>query len=368
MTIMLRTARLALPTLFFGYAILANLAFFPGQNAAVNLTDSGLLSGGLTHDLDAIYKKSLPHRDLSFGLIGAVRYAVLREARSGAVVGHDGWLFSAEEVRPMPSDAQLTGFLAAVVSIQAQLMQGGTSLVVVPLPAKIDIYRELSPEPAFGLGLATLYTRFSAQLSARGIAVVDARSTLLNPVEPVFFASDTHWTAFGAARVAAAIGESGTIKPGPLAYDHIDLPRKALTGDLVSFVTNAAMAPFIGLPAETLVPMVQTPIGAGSDIFGEGAQDIVLVGTSYSANPDWGFADALMKKLGRDVVNVAEQGLGPLQPMRDYLASADYQAAPPAVVIWEIPIRYLTDPRLLAEGTAQAPRVVALPYEEKDDG
>ncbi|MDP2737468.1 MAG: hypothetical protein Q8O82_01860 [Pseudorhodobacter sp.] len=64
-----------------------------------------------------------------------------------------------------------------------------------------------------------------------------------------------------------------------------------------------------GLSSESVIPVVQTPVDAVSDIFGAITQDIVLVGTCYSVNPDWGFTDALMVALGRDVVSAVEQGL-----------------------------------------------------------
>jgi alginate O-acetyltransferase complex protein AlgJ len=368
MTIFLQAARLALPTLIFGYAIFANLSLIAGPRPVLVLADSGLLSGGLTRDFDGLYKKSLPHMGVSFGLIGAARYALLGEARQGAIVGQDGWLFSAEEVRPVPPDAQLAGIVGTVRGIRAQLRLGGTDLVVIPLPAKIDIYRTIGPDPVFGQALAGLYARFVSDLAAQGVPVVDARSALLNPHEPVFFATDTHWTPHGADLVAAAIAASGTIAPGQLAYDRTTAAPRALAGDLVSFVTTTTMAQRVGLPPESITPVVQTPVDGGSDIFGALTTDIVLVGTSYSANPDWGFADALMVALGRDVVSVAQQGLGPLQPMQDYLASTDYRDAPPAVVIWEIPVRYLTDPAIWPEGAVPDPKVAALSHEENSDG
>ena len=364
----LHAARFALPTLLFGYGVFANLAMLVEQSPKVNLPESGLLSGGLTRDLDSLYKKDLPHMTLSFGLIGAARYAVLGEARQGAVVGQDGWLFSAEEVRPLPSSGALAEVVDTVQDIRSQLAAAGTDLVVVPLPAKIDIYRDVSPNAVFGASLEALYADFSADLAARGIAVVDARSALLNPAEPVFFATDTHWTPYGAHMIAAAVAVSGTVDPGPLAYERIDEAAKTLTGDLVSFVTTPALAPGIGLPSETVTPAVLTAAESGADIFGDASADIVLVGTGYSANTDWGFANALMELLGRDVISEAQQGLGPLKPMQAYLDSAGFREAPPKVVIWEIPIRYLTDPAIWPVPDAVAPKVAALPPKENADG
>jgi len=350
MAIFLQATRLVLPCLFIGYGVFANLSLLTGPLPAVELPKDGLLSGALTADLDGLYKKDLPHMGLSFGLIGAARYALLAEAREGAVVGQSNWLFTAEELRAPPSDAQLAIVVQTIAGIRDRLAQAGTDLVVVPLPAKIDIYKNLGPDPAFGAALQALYAEFSTQLVGRGVAVIDARAALVNPTKPVFFATDTHWTPQGAALVAKAIGASGTIPVGDLVYTATPAAAKALTGDLISFVTTPTLAHRIGLGAESVTPMVQTAAddaaGSGADIFGAAATDIVLVGTSYSANTDWGFADALMRELGRDVVSVAEQGLGPLQPMQHFLASPDFRTAPPQVVIWEIPIRYLTDPRL----------------------
>jgi alginate O-acetyltransferase complex protein AlgJ len=92
--------------------------------------------------------------------------------------------------------------------------------------------------------------------------------------------------------------------------------------------------------------MVATSDDVATDLFGAGGADVVLVGTSYSANADWSFVEVLKTALGRDVLNYAEQGQGPARPMLAYLASPDVQDAPPQVVIWEFPIRYLADPTI----------------------
>lgn len=368
MTLLLYAARLSLPTLFFGYAVAANLSLMTKPLPDLKLADGGLLSGGLTHDFDGLYKAALPHVTPSFGLIGAARYALLEESRQGALVGSDGWLFSAEETRAIPTDADLAAITAKLKAIRDQLGLGGTDLVLVPLPAKIDIARTFSPDPAYGAALESLYDRFTFQLASDGLVVVNAREALRSGDDPGFFATDTHWTPDGALRVADAVAKSGTIQHGSLTYRRNAAPGITLTGDLVAFVTTPGFAPQVGLAPERVVPVVQTPLTANDDIFGDAAFDIVLVGTSYSANPDWGFADALMLALGRDVVSVAEQGRGPLAPMQEYLASADFAAAPPAVVIWEIPVRYLTDPAVWTGADHLAPGVASSLNGQNADG
>lgn len=355
MNVFFQATRLTLPLAFFGYALFANVTLLASDAKAPVLPDAGLLSGGLTRDLDALYKKDLPHMSLSSSLIGAARYALLGEARQGAVVGQNGWLFTAEELRDAPSAAQMADVIATIVQAQTQIAGSGSDLVIVPLPAKMDIARAQAPDPQAAEALAQLYRDFTTQLAALDLTFVDARSAMQDAAAPVFFSTDTHWTPQGARLVAQAVRDQGSIGLGDLTYERSDPVDQALTGDLISFVTSPALAPRIGLSAETVSLAVQTPTETIVDIFGAGDTDIVLIGTSYSANEDWGFADALMAALGRDVINMAQQGLGPVQPMQDYLASADFQTTPPALVIWEIPIRYLTDPALwpaAAEGMA----------------
>ncbi len=368
MTRFLFAARLAVPALFFSYALFANLAFLSAKDTTVALPDAGLLSGGLTRNLDGVYKKDLPHLDVSFGVIGAVRYAALGEARQGAVVGRDGWLFTAEELRPMPGAADLAGIVATVSDVRAKLALRGAELVVVPLPAKVDIDRDRSFDPLFGDRLAGLYTQFVSGLAGLGLPVVGVRTALVTADAPAFFATDTHWTPHGADLVAATVAASGVVATGSTAYTTNPADPKMLTGDLVGFVTTDAFAPRVGLPMETVPQTVVTQTDAAGDLFGAADADIVLVGTSYSANPDWGFADALMRRLGRDVVNMAQPGQGPLRPMQDYLASAELRDTPPAVVIWEIPIRYLTDRDQWPTHLSAGPAVAVMLEKEAVDG
>ena len=73
------------------------------------------------------------------------------------------------------------------------------------------------------------------------------------------------------------------------------------------------------------------------------APEIVLVGTSYSANALWSFEPQLKAALGKDVLNLAEQGHGPFVPMADVIRQLDAGNLHPRAIIWEIPVRYLDD-------------------------
>ena len=71
---------------------------------------------------------------------------------------------------------------------------------------------------------------------------------------------------------------------------------------------------------------------------------MTLVGTSYSANTNWNFEGFLKEYLETDVLNMADQGLGPLVVMDKYLENDAWKNSPPRLVIWEMPERYLLMP------------------------
>ena len=341
-----RMSRYVLPVLFFGYAPFANLAYFEEPGGKLAPFDMGVLKGTLTASFDTAYKTAMPHRDASIGLIGAARYVLSGEGRKGVVTGKDGWLFTAEEARPLMKD--LTQSLDQITVIRRQLAELGATLVIVPVPAKMDVEAAQAGAPELSAPLKDLYAGFLNGLQRANIEVVDTRPALLNLGQNAFFATDTHWTVEGAKAVAAAVAASDLIALGQTEMTLKTLPAKTMAGDLVSYVTTDTLAPLVGLAPEYVAPYQVSPVATADlgDLFGPQVIDIVLVGTSYSANPDWSFVEALKLSLKSDVLNAAAQGLGPVQPMVDYLASDAFQETPPKVVIWEFPLRYLTDPTL----------------------
>lgn len=348
MQFILRHARYALPVAFFTYAAIFNLGYarFPGADEVP--TDRTALTGALTAKLDETYRKSLPHRDGAIGMMGALRYLAVGEGRKGVVTGQDGWLFTAEEVRPLTDD--LDGSLARIARISGQLEAAGARLVIVPVPGKLDVH-VAHADPETAEGIATLYDAFLAGLKDRDIPVLDSRDALRVDAarDVAFFRTDTHWTPVGAEHVARALAASGLVEQGETEFGITTGEEVEFTGDLVSFVTSDRLAPMVGFKPETATPYTVSPASGGDalDIFaGTESGATLLIGTSYSANPTFSFAEALKLALRRDVLNLAEEGRGPANPMLDYLRSADFREAPPALVIWEFPVRYLTDPAL----------------------
>lgn len=352
MQLVLRSARYVLPVAFFGYAAVFNLEYarFPDPDEVP--LDATALRGALTARMDEVYRRSLPHRDPAIGVMGALRYVTMGEGRKGVVTGSDGWLYTAEEVRPLTG--ALDGQLDRIAGVRDQLARAGAALVVVPVPGKLDVH-VAHGDPEAAKGIASLYDDFLAGLRARDVPVLDARAALRAEArhDLAFFRTDTHWTPEGARAVAQALAGSGLVQVGDARFRVRSAGAEAFTGDLVSFVTTDDLAPMVGLAPEAAVPFTADPLADAEtlDIFaGAQAGATLLIGTSYSANPTWSFAESLKLALGRDVLNLAAEGQGPARPMLDYLASADFRAAPPDVVIWEFPVRYLTDPGVWEAG------------------
>jgi alginate O-acetyltransferase complex protein AlgJ len=132
-------------------------------------------------------------------------------------------------------------------------------------------------------------------------------------------------------------------------------PPQQLTGDLMNFVPVERFADLLGLGAETFRPVVAVAAETASgtaDLFATPEIPVSLVGTSYSADRRWGFADQLRWHLNADVLEVSEAGRGPFAPMASYLRSETYQEIRPRVIVWEIPERYLTLPETPVPGEA----------------
>ncbi len=348
----------ALPVLFLGYAVVANYEFITGLGrdiAEMPKSATEYLNGEAAIQIDTYYKKIMPHRLPSIDAMGAARYLAFREGRPGVVVGEDGWLFSKEEFEAtLKRTPDLAEAATGVAEVRDLLAAKGIELVVVPLPAKADIYREHVSYAAIPTDLERLYEDFRTVLDNAGIKNIETRAPLLEAKAEgqLFLTTDTHWTPLGAEVVADVVGE--TLGKRDTAYAIADVAPVPREGDLSKFIVTGGLAPLVGLGPETVVPREATaPPAASTDIFGPSSIPFVLTGTSYSANSQWSFGESLKVSLGSDVLNLAEEGKGPVAPMRAFLESETLRDTPPEVVIWEFPVRYLGQTKLWDEAPAE---------------
>jgi alginate O-acetyltransferase complex protein AlgJ len=345
---------LLLPTVVFGYAAYSNSMMLAARGARAEaqqigtVSVSGMLDGEVTRDLDALYKKELPHRDASVGLAGNARFALLGTGRRGVVVGRQGWLFTNEEFKPVDRN-DIADAVRHIAGVKARLDAKGIELVILPLPAKSDVYSSQLPNRLQSDVMQSAYAEFLPALRAVGLHVVDARGALLAQKKRgnVFLKSDTHWSPAGARAAseaaAAAIGSFGLL-PEPRQVAVIPEPPVSIWGDLTKFITLPEYAASVGIEPES-VALFRTKMQSTEtklDLFGaDAAVPVMLVGTSYSANENWSFADYLRQSLSADVVNAAKEGLGPGVPMLELLDSDVLNSDPPKIIVWEFPVRYI---------------------------
>ncbi|WP_051361794.1 alginate O-acetyltransferase [Solimonas soli] len=340
--------------LLFALAVLAvALAALVSARHFEPKVDAQVLDGRMAQDFEHHYDQSFPARGFGISLWAAIDYLLFDEAQTGVVAGRDGWLYTDEEFNVVDGAERVVEHnLALVDRVRDALAAKNVQLVVAVVPAKARVYPEHLRAghlpPALHRGL---YDHAQAALVAAEVAHPD----LFDPLEagkaraPTFLRTDTHWTPFGARLAARSVAASVRQElPAPAtrsAYTTTVQPTREHRGDLFNFLP---LEPYFGwlLPrADTITP-TQTTADAGGDLFGASAAPrIALVGTSYSANPNWNFVGALEQQLGEDIANYAKDGEGPFVPMDRYLHGGDFAAAPPQLVIWEIPERYLAMPQ-----------------------
>jgi alginate O-acetyltransferase complex protein AlgJ len=307
-------------------------------------TAATLLDGRYTAATAATVDRELSFREESVALWAAAELALFGVGRPGVVVGREGWLFSTEELEPGAPNAPLILDLAQRAS--ARLRAEGGSLVVVVLPDKLRVEaaqagRFGSPPENAGRAAA-----LRAALTAAEIRAPDVEGALVaahgGSGGPLYFRTDTHWTPVGAQVAAGAIAAAVPELRGLARFTVEMAPEEAYAGDLLRFLP---LGPFVALGpspdrlAQPTTRRVAAPASA-ADLFGEVELPITLIGTSYSANPRWDFPGALSRAFGLEVLDLSVEGEGPIAPMRAWL-SAPLEGGAPALVIWEVPERYL---------------------------
>ncbi len=334
----------------FGAGIVA-MAIAAGLRATpVHFKESALpVDGQLTRQFESHYDAVFPARTLGVNVWGAIDYLFFAEGRTGVVVGRHDWLYTSEEFAAPPgAEQRVAAHLVRVKQVREVLAQRGTGLIVALLPAKARVYSEHLGGHAPDAMHAMLYDHVQSELRAQGIVAPDLLGAMLlcKHHDSVFLHTDTHWTAAGArcsaTQLAQAAQGAGLATRTPTRYATQVESTESHRGDLTKFL---ALEPWFEalLPDLETIPLSRTApttASAGALLDDAPAPEVVLVGTSYSANPRWNFAGALQQTLGEEVANFAAEAEGPFTPMREYLRSAGFAARPPRLVIWEMPERY----------------------------
>jgi alginate O-acetyltransferase complex protein AlgJ len=324
-------------------------------------THMGFLDGEPTSKFDKRYKEAFPIKQFSVTLLNTISYVAFHEARKGAVIGRNGWMFTEEEfVWQSTSAEKVKSHVKDILTVKESLKEQGVQLAVILVPQKSVIYHEELGNIRVPIEQQQLYDTARQTLLKHGdIILPDVKTAFMDakPGQQLFLGTDTHWTASGAS-IAAVVTAKAI--PRNLIGDVQSLRRNAAppikhSGDLLKFVNLGRWSEFLPVREESIVPITATSVDATVDEFlsepdaAQPEKQIVLVGTSYSANPLWSFQSQLELALGASIVNRAEEGKGYAAPMRSFLESSHHDLKNVRLVIWEIPVRYLVNDQMDVE-------------------
>ena len=358
---------------FLGLALVMGLWMLATQQAKLQVDKtavSDVLQGRTAFAFEKKFEDAFPLKDTAVGTFGALSYGLMHSGRDGVVLGKDGWFFTKEEFEAWKGAAEAQASkVAFITEVQRYFAAHHVGLVVALIPSKTRVYEEMLHD---GVALPETrrytYEQFRASLIKAGVVVPDLEVVLREGKSSgeMFMRTDTHWTAAGAKRVAEALAD--TVKQScegitlaERSFKTVNAKEKQYDGDLLRYVKTGFLRPVVG-PRSEVIPQWQTDAeAADGDLFGDSSVDVTLVGTSYSAQKDWHFDGFLREALHTDVLNLADEGKGPIEPMVSFLAKNDMKSAAPKLVIWEIPERFIhkqydiTLPKLNAEDGAIAP-------------
>lgn len=338
-----------LATLAFLGLMLAGLGFVAihlagtgGDGVRTAWTVRNLLDGRFSVVLDKAVVAALPKTpgldDLSAGLA----YRLLGDAGAQVRAGCPGWLYLAEELTEVKGGAaNLSARVRLAAKIRDTLAARNVALVLLPVPDKA----ELAPGGRCGLAASrqsqTRHTDWLAQSAPLGLDQVN-----IAPGFPrdAFLRTDTHWTVTGAGFAAGRLAEAITrrLGPGDTAVTLEESAPRQRVGDLMRLAGLARSWPWSG-PEPDMAPEVTARIARAGGLLDDVAGPAVLLaGSSYSLNS--GFAEQLQAATRREVAQKSREGSGFAGVLLDILTDTPHMLDGIRLVVWEFPMRSLTQP------------------------
>ncbi|MDT8989292.1 hypothetical protein RQP54_00290 [Curvibacter sp. APW13] len=306
----------------------------------------GRMTGAIEKSLD----KAMPQRADIIAFANALRWRITGGANDQVRLGRDGWIFLTEEVQfDDHGQEQLAARVALLQQTRQALAKKQVELVVAVVPDKARIYAEWV-QGGYPSYLQGRYTAALDGLRNAGVPVVDLVTPLTQAgrTKPVYYRTDTHWNQDGAEIAAQAIAkqiQSMLAGAGDTRFETAPQgPEGERPGDLLRLMgLESVPNGWRPLPdRETPRATSQVSQDAAVGLFGDAAVPVVLTGTSYSQRGN--FHGALQQALSRKVLNVSKDGGGFLQATTAYLKDEAFTSAPPNVLVWELPERFLYRP------------------------
>ncbi len=314
-------------------------------SSSENPTLHTIMNGDWSPKFEKALNESLPVFEFSRAMWGKLEFLTFNEGRKGVQVGKSGWLFTDEEFACIPSGAaNLANNIDYVAEVSDNLKARKIMLLVAVIPSKARLYESYLGNTKVPNCRQTLYQDVINGLRLKGVEVVSLMEYFQkfeNNIDTLFFKADTHWTPQGAEVAAEAIAahvDTSSLELKP--YVTKTEGAKSHSGDLLRYLPGTDIAQKETVGTYVTVSESSTTEDAALSLFADSTVNIVLVGTSYSANKKWNFEGFLKQALNSDVANMADEGLGPFKTMDNYISSDAFTQTPPSVIIWEVPERY----------------------------
>ncbi|WP_185066982.1 alginate O-acetyltransferase AlgX-related protein [Vibrio ponticus] len=321
--------------LFISLVCIGNLYQIPKQPIQGNI-----LNGERTRAIEALYDDNSILSEWSKNLWAMLDYVLLDEGMTGVVIGTDGWLFSQEEYE-LPVESRLAGNIVFIEDTAKTLQRLNIALKIMLIPEKAEIYSHLSPKQQ--LRGEQLRLRVTRSLDAIQVKYLDLFSVFSSHSDnsELYLKTDTHWSPVG-AKVAATTLANQLLSKGDTPYLSQLTETQEFRGDLLNFIPVYPYFKSLG-PSPDSLPIYRTAPEANNEdaLFGDQPlPELVLVGTSYSANPNWNFPGFLREAASQDLIDMSVAGEGPFKPMLHVLNDTSLLEGGVKTIIWEIPIRY----------------------------
>jgi len=290
---------------------------------------------------------------------------------TGAIVGAEGWLFLASDIRFL-SVGQFWGGdavkvsrahkpeaadpIPAIVDFHDELKRRGIDLVVLPVPPKAAIYPEkiLADIDLHGQPADPLLARFYDELRGRGIDVVDLAPVFLQNRAtdrgPVFCKTDSHWSGFGCVLAAQAIAEK-------IHEKVVGQPRKNYVAEWKEATIKGDLADLLGSktkkiePEEIAVRMISDK-ETGAAVSSDPQSPLLIMGDSHTLvfhdfhAEKAGLLDQLANELGFPADLIGTRGSGAtavrISLYRRTRKDPDYLARK-KVIVWCFAAREFTE-------------------------
>lgn len=342
---------------FLLFAGLFSLQAVYRMDTTESISIKSFIKGQWTNNYEKNFDKNLSIYEPSRHFMAFINYTFFKTGKSGVLIGQDNWLFTNEEFILYPNHKeQIKAKIQYIDQVQSFLKKRGIEMIVALIPSKARVYHDKTAPYVFPKYNQSTYHDVRKALQKNNISVSDIL-WLMNKKKDafdVFLQTDTHWTTSGAKLSARAIYSefekniNQRISYEKVAYGSENSNETKYSGDLLEFIPLGPWIKNTSIHLDTLKNIKNTQEQVSSQgnisalsLFEDKQIPITLVGTSYSANSLWNFAEFLKEQFQTDILNAADEGQGPFTTMQSYLQDDAFKTNPPKLIIWEIPERYL---------------------------